>query len=263
MRYHTSRRTKRRRPLGQRSNLFLRQKNWKVNNPRELSSVLRRLERIQKNFNSKQSGDKKISLADLIVLAGSTAVEYAAKNAGHSVKVPFTPGRMDASQEKTDVESFSVLEPKADGFRNYFGENQKNSPAEMLVDRANLLTLTVPEMTVLVGGLRVLNANTNQSKNGVLTNTPEHLNNAFFKNLVDMSTSWTKSNKADGLYEGRDRNSGKLKWTATPVDLIFGSNSELRAVTEVYAADDGEEKFVNDFINAWVKVMRLDRFDLL
>ncbi|MAI06477.1 MAG: catalase/peroxidase HPI [Alphaproteobacteria bacterium TMED87] len=239
------------------------QKNWKVNNPRELSSVLRRLERIQKNFNSKQSGDKKISLADLIVLAGSTAVEYAAKNAGHSVKVPFTPGRMDASQEKTDVESFSVLEPKADGFRNYFGENQKNSPAEMLVDRANLLTLTVPEMTVLVGGLRVLNANTNQSKNGVLTNTPEHLNNAFFKNLVDMSTSWTKSNKADGLYEGRDRNSGKLKWTATPVDLIFGSNSELRAVTEVYAADDGEEKFVNDFINAWVKVMRLDRFDLL
>ena len=160
-------------------------------------------------------------------------------------------------------ESFAVLEPKADGFRNYFGKNQNRSPAEMLVDRANLLTLTVPEMTVLVGGLRVLNANINESKNGVLTNTPEYLNNAFFKNLVDMSTAWTKSKKIDGLYEGKDRNSGKLKWTATPVDLIFGSNSELRAIAEVYAANDGEEKFVNDFINAWVKVMRLDRFDLL
>ena len=238
------------------------QKNWDVNNPRKLSRVLNKLEKIQKNFNKEQSGNKKVSLSDMIVLAGSAAIEYAAKKGGYEIQVPFTPGRMDSSQEQTDVDSFSVLEPAADGFRNYFEKGLTNSPAEMLVDRANLLTLTVPEMTVLIGGMRVLNTNTKNSKNGVLTNTPEKLNNDFFKNLMDMSTKWSQSLKSDGIYEGRDRKSGKLKWTATPVDLIFGSNSELRAVAEIYASDDGQEKFINDFVDAWVKVMNLDRFDI-
>ena len=239
------------------------QKDWEVNNPAELARVLKRLERIQTDFNRTQSGGKKVSLADLIVLGGSAAIEQAAKEAGHDVQVPFKPGRTDASQEQTDANSFSVLEPTADGFRNYFGNGNYRSPAEMLVDRANLLTLTVPEMTVLVGGMRALNANTGQSGHGVFTDRPGALSNDFFVNLLDMSTKWTKSSKSESVYEGRDRGTGKLKWTATPVDLVFGSNSELRAVAEVYAANDAKEKFVRDFVAAWTKVMTLDRFDLL
>jgi catalase-peroxidase len=238
------------------------QKSWKVNNPDELAKVLKRLEGIQKEFNRAQSGGKKVSLADLIVLAGAAAIEQAAKNAGHDVQVPFTPGRTDASQEQTDVDSFAVLQPTADGFRNYFGDNNRRSPPEMLVDRADLLTLTVPEMTVLVGGMRALNANAGQSEHGVFTDRPGTLSNDFFVNLLDISTQWAKSSKSEGVYEGRDRGTGELKWTATPVDLIFGSNSELRAVAEVYAADDAQEKFVGDFVDAWTKVMTLDRFDL-
>jgi catalase-peroxidase len=238
------------------------QKNWEVNNPKELAKVLKRLEGIQKDFNRAQSGGKKVSLADVIVLGGAAAIEQAAKNAGHDVQVPFTPGRTDASQEQTDVDSFAVLEPTADGFRNYFGDNIRRSPPEMLVDRADLLTLTVPEMTVLVGGMRALNANAGQSEHGVFTDRPGTLSNDFFVNLLDMSTQWAKSSKSEGVYEGRDRSTGELKWTATPVDLIFGSNSELRAVAEVYAADDAHEKFVGDFVDAWTKVMTLDRFDL-
>jgi len=238
------------------------QKDWKANNPDELAKVLNRLEGIQKDFNDAQSGGKKVSLADLIVLGGSAAIEQAAKNAGHGVQVPFTPGRTDASQEQTDVESFAVLEPTADGFRNYFGDGSRRSPAEMLVDRANLLTLTVPEMIVLVGGMRALNANAGESAHGVFTDQPGTLSNAFFVNLLDMSTKWTKSSTSEGVYEGHDRGTGKLKWTATPVDLIFGSNSELRAVAEVYAANDAQEQFVRDFADAWTKVMNLDRFDL-
>jgi catalase-peroxidase len=224
--------------------------------------VLDRLERIQKDFNNSQTGGKKVSLADLIVLGGSAAIAQAAKNAGFDVSVPFTPGRMDASQEQTDVESFAVLEPSADGFRNYFGSGNYRSPADMLVDRANLLTLTVPEMTVLVGGMRALNANAGQSSNGVFTNRPGSLSNDFFVNLLDMSTKWTKALAAEGIYEGRDRRTGELRWTATPVDLVFGSHAELRAISELYAAKDGGELFVKAFVDAWTKVMNLDRFDL-
>ena len=238
------------------------QKDWEANDPGELAKVLNGLEKIQQDFNSAQSGGKKVSLADLIVLGGSAAIEQAAKKAGHDVQVPFTPGRTDASQDQTDVDSFAVLEPTADGFRNYFGDANGRSPAEMLVDRASLLTLTVPEMTVLVGGMRVLNANAGQSAHGVFTDQPGTLNNDFFANLLDMSTKWVKSSSSEGVYEGHDRGTGKLKWTATPVDLIFGSNSELRAVAEVYAVDDGREKFVRDFVEAWTKVMNLDQFDL-
>ena len=239
------------------------QKSWEVNNPAELAKVLKRLEGIQKDFNRTQSGGKQVSLADLIVLGGSAAIEQAAKNAGHDVQVPFTPGRTDASQEQTDANSFAVLEPTADGFRNYFGNGNGRSPAEMLVDRANLLTLTVPEMTVLVGGMRALNANAGQSEHGVFTDQPGTLSNDYFVNLLDMSTQWSKSSASEGIYEGRDRGTGELKWTATPVDLVFGSNSELRAVAEVYAADDAGEMFVLDFADAWTRVMNLDRFDAI
>ncbi|MCX7053715.1 MAG: catalase/peroxidase HPI [Proteobacteria bacterium] len=238
------------------------QKDWAVNDPAELAKVLQRLEGIQKNFNGASSGGKQVSLADLIVLGGGAAIEQAAKNAGYEVQVPFTPGRTDASQAQTDVASFAVLEPTADGFRNYFGSGQPRSPAAMLVDKASMLTLTVPEMTVLVGGLRTLNANAGQTAHGVFTARPGTLSNDYFVNLLDMSTKWNKSATAEGIYEGRDRATGKVKWTATPVDLAFGSNSELRAVAEVYAAVDGREKFVGDFAKAWSKVMTLDRFDL-
>jgi catalase-peroxidase len=237
------------------------QKDWDVNNPRELGKVLERLETLQKEWNRAPSGGKKVSLADLIVLAGGAAIEQAAKSAGYDVQVSFTPGRTDASQAQTDVKSFAVLEPKGDGFRNYFEAGQSRSPAEMLVDRASQLTLTVPEMTALVGGLRVLNANAGQTAHGVFTDRPGTLTNDFFVNLLDMATTWTRSS-TEGLYEGHDRQSGKLRWTATPVDLVFGSSSELRAVAEVYASADGKEKLVRDFAKAWTKVMNLDRFDL-
>ncbi|RUO65122.1 catalase-peroxidase [Pseudidiomarina planktonica] len=239
------------------------QKDWEVNNPAEVSKVLAALEKVQQEFNDGQRGDKRVSLADVIVLAGAAAIEKAAKDAGHSVTVPFEPGRMDASAEHTDVESFAVLEPKADGFRNFFdADANTRSPAEMLVDKANLLTLTVPEMTVLVGGLRALDANVGGADHGVFTDKPGTLSNDYFVNLLDMGTKWSKADNADGIYEGRDRNSGELQWTATPVDLVFGSNSELRAVAEVYAVNGVEEKFVNDFVSVWTKVMQLDRFDL-
>jgi len=238
------------------------QKEWDVNDPAELAKVLARLETIQNDFNRTLKGGKKVSLADVIVLGGSAAVEDAAKKAGYKVQVPFKPGRMDASQEQTDIHSAAVLEPKADGFRNYFGKDSDHSPAEMLVERANFLTLSVPEMTVLVGGMRALDANAGHSKHGVFTSRPGVLSNDFFVNLLDMSTQWTKSS-SEGIYEGRDRATGQVKWTATPVDLIFGSNSELRAVAEVYASDDAKDKFVQDFANAWSKVMNLDRFDKL
>jgi catalase-peroxidase len=238
------------------------QKNWAVNNPDELAKVLKRLADIQEDFNRAQSGGKKVSLADVIVLGGCAAIEQAAQKAGHDVQVPFAPGRSDASQEQTDLNSFAVLEPTADGFRNYFGNGNRRSPAEMLVDRASLLTLTVPEMTVLVGGMRALNANAGQSVHGVFTDQPGTLSNDFFINLLDMSTQWSKSSTSEGVYEGRDRGTGELKWMATPVDLVFGSNSELRAVAEVYAFDDSQEPFVRDFVAAWTKVMNLDRFDL-
>jgi catalase-peroxidase len=238
------------------------EKDWDVNNPRELAKVLQRLEGIQKDFNHAQSGGKKVSLADLIVLGGGAAIEQAAKKAGYDVQVPFTPGRTDASQDQTDPVSFAVLEPTADGFRNYFGNDVRRSPAEMLVDRASNLTLTVPEMTVLVGGMRVLNANEGQTQHGIFTDRPGTLTNDFFVNLLDMSYTWNKSAASEGIYEGHDRKTGALKWTATPVDLVFGSNSELRAVAEVYASSGGQEKFVHDFVKAWTKVMTLDRFDL-
>ena len=236
------------------------QKDWPANNPAELLKVLTQLESIQTAFND-QSSKRKVSLADLIILGGAAAIEQAAKDAGHDVEVPFTPGRVDATQAQTDVGSFAVLEPTADGFRNYFSANNHRSPTDMLVDRADMLSLNVPEMTVLVGGLRALNANAAGSVHGVLTDRPATLSNDFFVNLLSMSTQWVKSS-TEGVYEGRDRSSGDVKWTATPVDLIFGSHSELRAVAEVYAADNAHEKFVNDFVDAWVKVMRLDRFDL-
>jgi catalase-peroxidase len=225
--------------------------------------VLQRLEAIQKDFNSAQSGGKKVSLADLIVLGGCAAVEAAAKKAGHDVKVPFIPGRTDASQEQTDAHSFAPLEPTADGFRNYLQKGHEESAAEWLVDRANLLTLNAPEMTVLVGGMRVLNANFGQSKLGVLTKRPETLTNDYFVNLLDMNTKWQKSATTEGVLEGRDRASGELKWTGTVVDLVFGSNSQLRAVAEVYACDDSKTAFVKDFVAAWNKVMSLDRYDLV
>src|ERR1700676_925807 len=241
------------------------QKNWEVNQPAELAKVLQKLEAIQKDFNASQSGGKKVSLADLIVLGGDAAIEKAAKNAGFDVKVPFTPGRMDASQEQTDVESFGPLEPKADGFRNYVHGKQRPSVEEMLVDKAQLLRLTAPEMTVLVGGLRVLGANTGKSTHGVFTKRPEALTNAFFVNLLDMSTQWqpsTESNGSGTVYEGRDRKTNEVRWTGTRVDLIFGSHSQLRALAEVYACTDSREKFVKDFVAAWTKVMDNDRFDV-
>jgi catalase-peroxidase len=237
------------------------QRDWPVNSPEELAKVLDKLKAIQQQFNA-ISDSKRVSLADLIVLGGAAAIEKAAKKAGHEITVPFIPGRTDASKEQTDVSSFAVLEPTADGFRNYFDQDNIHSPTEMLVERADYLTLTVPEMTVLVGGLRALNANTDGSPLGVLTSKPGTLSNAFFINLLDMSTQWKKSSKVEGLYEGVDRKTGKTKWTATPVDLAFGSSAELRAVSEVYAADDGSIKFVNDFVTAWTKVMTLDRFDI-
>jgi catalase-peroxidase len=236
------------------------QKDWEVNNPAQLAKVLKTLEGIQKDFNT---GGKQVSLADLIVLAGCAGVEKAAKNAGHTVTVPFTPGRGDASQEQTDVESFEVLEPIADGFRNYMKKQYSISAEELLIDKAQLLTLTAPELTVLVGGMRVLNTNFDQSKHGVFTKRPEALTNDFFLNLLDMGTTWKATSDAQTEFEGRDRKTGSVKWTATRVDLVFGSNSELRAVAEVYGTLDSQEKFVQDFVAAWSKVMNLDRFDLV
>jgi catalase-peroxidase len=240
------------------------QKDWEVNEPAQLKTVLEKLEAIQKEFNASQSGGKKISLADLIVLAGSAAVEKAAKDAGVDVSVPFTPGRTDASQEQTDVQSFAPLEPRYDGFRNYTNSSKLKfmQPEEALVDRAQLLTLTGPEMTVLVGGLRVLGANAGGSKHGVFTNKPGALTNDFFVNLLDMGTQWQPLAGSDGIYEGRDRKTNEFKWTGTRVDLIFGSHSQLRAYAEVYATADSREKFVKDFVTAWNKVMNADRFDL-
>jgi catalase-peroxidase len=238
------------------------QKGWVVNNPAQLTKVLRTMEGIQKEFNSTQSTGKKVSLADLIVLAGCAGVEKAAKDAGSVVTVPFTPGRMDASQEQTDVESFAVLEPVADGFRNYLKTKFTISAEELLVDKAQLLTLTTPEMTILVGGMRVLNTNFDNSEHGVFTKRPEVLTNDFFVNLLDMSTAWMPASETKETFDGRDRKTGALKWTGTRVDLIFGSNSELRALAEVYGSADAQEKFVKDFVAAWNKVMNLDRFDL-
>ncbi len=239
------------------------QKDWKVNQPAQLKSVLQTLEGILKEFNRAQSGGKKVSLADVIVLGGCAGVEQAAKNAGHDVTVPFTPGRTDASQEQTDAVSFVVLEPAADGFRNYLKAKYTVSAEELLIDKAQLLTLTAPEMTVLVGGMRVLNANFRQSLNGVFTKRPEALTNDFFVNLLDMGTEWKATSKDEDVFEGHDRATGKLKWTGTRVDLIFGSNSQLRALAEVYGSEDAQKKFVNDFVAAWNKVMNLDRFDLV
>jgi len=241
------------------------QKDWEVNQPAVLAKALKTLGAIQKEFNSSQSNGnkgKKVSLADLIVLGGCAAVEEAAKRAGHKVKVPFSPGRTDASQKQTDVDTFAVLEPTADGFRNYLRKGQQRPAEELLVDRAQLLTLTAPEMTVLVGGMRALNANFGQPKHGVFTNRPETLTNDFFVNLLDMNTEWQASSTSEGVFEGRDRATGKIKWTATRVDLVFGSNSQLRALAEVYACDDAEQAFVKDFVAAWNKVMNLDRYDL-
>ena len=238
------------------------QKDWAVNQPAELANVLQKLEAIQKDFNASQVDGKRVSLADLIVLGGCAAIERAAKAAGYDVKVPFRPGRMDASQEQTDVDSFEPLEPKADGFRNYVSGKQRLSPEELLLDRAQLLTLTAPELTALVGGLRVLGANSGKSAHGVFTKRPETLTNDFFVNLLDMSTQWQPCANAEGVYEGRDRKTNELKWTGTRADLIFGSHSQLRALAEVYACADSKEKFVNDFVAAWNKVMNLDRFEL-
>jgi len=238
------------------------QKDWEVNEPARLAKVLKALERIQKAFNKEQTGDKKVSLADVIVLAGCAGVEQAAKNAGHKIAVPFSPGRMDASQKQTDAVSFGVLEPKADGFRNYSKTKFTLPAEEMLVDKAQLLTLTAPEMTVLLGGLRVLGANYGGSRHGVLTLRPGLLTNDFFVNLLDMGTQWKASAKNADEFEGQDRKSGEIKWTATRVDLVFGANSQLRAIAEVYACKDAQEKFVQDFVAVWNKVMNLDRFDL-
>jgi catalase-peroxidase len=238
------------------------QKDWEVNQPAGLAKTLQTLEAIQKDFNSSQSNGKKVSLADVIVLGGCAAVEEAAKKAGHDVKVPFSPGRTDASQNQTDVHSFAVLEPTADGFRNYFRNGHHIPAEELLVDRAQLLTLTAPEMTVLVGGMRALNVNFGQSKHGVFTNRAETLTNDFFVNLLDMNTKWEASSTSEGVFEGRDRATGEIKWTGTRVDLVFGSNSQLRAIAEVYACDDSKGTFVRDFVAAWNKVMNLDRYDL-
>jgi catalase-peroxidase len=238
------------------------QKFWQANQPEQLANVLTKLESIQNEFNSAQTGGKKISLADLIVLAGGAGVEQAAKNAGHSVTVPFSPGRMDASQEQTDVDSFGFLEPIADGFRNYLKGRYRVSAESLLIDKAQLLTLTAPEMTVLIGGLRVLNTNVGQTRHGVFTTRPEALTNDFFTNLLDMGVEWKPVSEADEEFEGRDRKTGQVKWTGTRVDLVFGSNSQLRALSEYYASSDTKEKFVKDFVAAWTKVMNLDRFDL-
>ena len=238
------------------------QKDWAVNDPSELAKVLQTLEVVQQDFNASSSGGTKVSLADLIVLGGCAAVEQAAKNAGHDVTVPFAPGRTDASQAQTDVDSFAVLEPKADGFRNYLQAGEKLAPETLLLDRANLLTLTPPEMTVLVGGMRALNANFGHTAHGVFTDRPETLTNDFFVHLLDMGTEWKASASEENVYEGRDRATGEVKRTATAVDLVFGSNSQLRAIAEEYASDGGEEMFVRDFVAAWDKVMNLDRFDL-
>jgi catalase-peroxidase len=240
----------------------LPQKDWEVNQPAQLANVLGVLERIQNEFNSAQTGGKRISLADLIVLGGCVGVEQAAKKAGYDIVVPFKAGRTDALQEQTDVESFAVMEPVADGFRNYLKTKYAVTAEEILVDRAQLLTLTAPEMTVLVGGMRVLNANFGQSQHGVFTKRSETLTNDFFVNLLDMNTVWTPTSEELEVFEGRNRVTGELRWTGTRVDLIFGSNSQLRALAEVYASDDAKEKFVRDFIAAWTKVMNLDRFDL-
>jgi len=239
------------------------QKDWEVNQPKKLAKVLKTFETIQKAFNDSQSGNKKVSLADLIVLGGCAAIEQAAKKAGHNITVPFSPGRTDASQEQTDVHSFAVLEPCTDGFRNFQKQKYAVTAEELLLDRAQLLTLTAPEMTVLVGGMRVLNTNVGQSKHGIFTDKPETLTNDFFVNLLDMSTEWKATSKDEDVFEGRDRKNGKPKWTATRVDLIFGSNSQLRAIAEVYAQDDSKTKFMNDFVEAWNKVMNADRFDLV
>ena len=237
------------------------QKDWEVNEPAQLAKVLKILKGIQGSFNGAQSGGKKVSLADLIVLAGCAGVEQAARNAGHEVTVPFTPGRMDASQAQTDVASFAVLEPVADGFRNYQKARYAVSAEELLVDRAQLLTLTAPEMTVLLGGLRVLNANVGRSPHGVFTKRPEALTNDFFVNLLDMGTKWTATSPDAEVFEGRDRKTGELKWTGTRVDLVFGSNAQLRALAEVHASADGQKRFLRDFVAAWDKVMNLDCFE--
>jgi len=239
------------------------QRNWEVNEPAELGKALQALEKVQQNFNTSQSGRKRVSLADVIVLGGCAAVQQAAKNAGYTVTVPFAPGRTDASQEQTDVDTFDVLEPAADGFRNYLRAGETLSPETLLLDRAYMLRLTAPQMTVLVGGMRVLNANFGQSRHGVFTDRPETLTNDFFVNLLDMRTEWRKSGSAEQVFEGRDRSSGKVKWTATAADLVFGAHSQLRALAEVYASSDAKEKFVRDFVAAWHKVMNLDRFDLV
>ena len=238
------------------------QKDWEANQPAQLAKVLQTLEGIQADFNKSAPGGKKVSLADLIVLAGCAGVEQAAKNAGVNVTVPFSPGRMDASQEQTDVESFAVLEPIADGFRNYQKAKYAVPAEALLIDKAQLLTLTAPEMTVLIGGLRVLNTNVGQSKHGVFTKRPESLTNDFFVNLLDMGTEWKATSDAKDVFEGRDRKTGAVKWTGTRVDLVFGSNSQLRALAEVYGSSDAQQKFVEDFVAAWNKVMNLDRFDL-
>jgi catalase-peroxidase len=238
------------------------QKDWEVNGGSELGEVLQALERVQQDFNDAQSDGKNVSLADLIVLGGCAAVEQAAKNGGHDVTVPFSPGRTDATQEQTDVESFAVLEPTADGFRNYLREGEKLPPETRLVDRAYMLTLTTPEMTALIGGMRVLNTNVGHSRHGVLTDRPETLTNDFFVNLLDITTEWKTSESAENVFEGRDRATGEVKWTGTAVDLVFGANAQLRAIGEFYAQHDCQEKFVRDFVKAWTKVMNLDRFDL-
>lgn len=238
------------------------QRDWEVNAVPEVTEVLRTLEQIHRDFNASQTGGTKVSLADLIVLGGCAAVEQAAKNAGHDITVPFAPGRTDASQEQTDVQSFAVLEPRADGFRNYLRAGEKLSPETLLLDRANLLTLTAPEMTVLLGGMRSLNAGFKRSPHGVFTNRPETLTSDFFVNLLDSGTQWKASASDENVFEGRDRATGEVKWTATAVDLIFGSHSQLRAVSEVYASRDAGEKLVRDFVAAWDKVMNLDRFDI-
>jgi catalase-peroxidase len=238
------------------------QRDWEVNDPSELAKVLGALEEIQRSFNAGQPGGVGVSLADLIVLGGCAAIEQAAKKAGHDVTVPFAPGRTDASAEQTDAESFAVLEPDADGFRNYVRAGEKRPAETLIVDRANLLTLSVPEMTVLVGGMRVLNANAGQSPDGVFTDRPGVLTNDFFVNLLDMAVEWKPSVSGENRYEGRDRATGEVRWTATAADLVFGANSELRGMSEMYACDDAEEKFVQDFVAAWAKVMNLDRFDL-
>jgi len=238
------------------------QKDWEVNQPARLAKVLKTLEGIQSDFNGAEKDGKKVSMADLIVLGGCAGLEQAARNAGHEVSVPFTPGRMDASQEQTDAASFAVLEPKADGFRNYQRAKYAVSAEEMLVDRAQLLTLTAPEMTVLIGGMRVLNTNFGGARHGVFTKRPEALTNDFFVNLLDMGTEWKATSEDKDLFEGRDRKTGELRWTATRADLIFGSNSQLRALAEVYGCEDSQGKFLYDFVAVWNKVMNLDRFDL-